>query len=572
MWLKSAIRRLALPLVVIFVLSLISPSQASAELNLKEGSDSAAILFDPLKVSNISLRMSSSDFESLTYPNVDWNREGDWRRTTMSIVVAGKNYGPFTVGVHLKGAWGSWRDVTGKAAFKIKMNAFVKGQTLFGQTKLTLNNMVQDRSYIHEFMTYKLMRAAGLPAPRTGYANVSLNGNNYGLHLNVETIDKRMLARWNISSETIYKGSLPNFPDFYPGNEWSYSLESGTEGSREELAAFLAINDYSGETWWEAISQATDMELVTKQWAVELYASHWDGYILNRNNYFINFDENGQVLLLSWGVDQTWGGAPEYFSFPTLLPNKCLESDSCREMYLQSLAKVSAVAQQLNLGYSAQAVANAIAQDIQRDPWRSGDPWSAQRDAINLESYRKAELAQLVVPWDTSYKTLVVNKLRFSPKELVYLAPGTKKAAISLVPRQAFARSEKITESLQPGSNIISLSLTSADGDHVANYDFDFYVLTPRTSKVSVKFNSGSAYPSASGNSIYFALLNKLETAKNIELTVTRPSSVSAATANKRIDNIKAALKARGISKYKLSVERTDLKSNEYLISAKYQN
>lgn len=516
--------------------------------------------------------MSAEDFESLKFPNVDWGNEGDWRRTKMSIVVAGKTYGPYTVGVHLKGAWGSWRDVTGKAAFKVKMNAFVKGQTLFGQTKLTLNNMVQDGSYIHEFMTYKLMRAAGLPAPRTGYANVSLNGNNYGLHLNVETVDKRMLARWGIGSERIYKGSLPNFPDFYPGNEWAYSVESGTDSGREDLAEFLAINDLSGDQWWDAISQATDMELVTKQWAVELYASHWDGYILNKNNYFINFDENGMALLLSWGVDQTWGGAPEYFSFPTLLPNKCMETYACKEMYLQSLAKISAVAQQINLGYSAQAVANAISNDIARDPWRFGDPWGAQQAAINLESWRRSELAQLVVPFDTTYRLIMVNNLRFSPKELIYLSPGTKKVAISLVPRQKDAQSEKVSTTLQPGSNLISFSLTSADGLHLAEYDIDFYVLTARTSRVAVKFNTGSDYPSAVGNSIFGALLNKLETAKNIELSITRPSSVSATSAAKRIAKIKSSLAARGISGYKLTFEKASQNSNQYLISAKYQN
>lgn len=569
---KKGLKKLAVTTAMLVSLSLISPSPAFADLNLKEGDDAAAVLFDPLAVSSISLRMSGEDFESLKYPNVTWENEGDWRRTTMSIVVAGKSYGPYIVGVHLKGAWGSWRDVTGKAAFKIKMNAFVKGQTLFGQTKLTLNNMVQDGSYIHEFMTYKLMREVGLPAPRTGYANVSLNGYNYGLHLNVETVDKRMLARWGIGSERIYKGSLPNFPDFYPGNEWAFSIESGSDGPRDDLAEFLAINEYTGEQWWQAISQATDMELVTKQWAVELYASHWDGYILNRNNYFINFDENGQALLLSWGVDQTWGGAPEYFSFPTLLPYKCMNTTSCRETYLQSMAKVSAVASQINLGYSAQAVANAIARAVNSDPWRSGDTAGAQQAAISNESFRRFELAQMVSPWDTTYKFVAVNNLRFSPKELIYLAPGTKGASISLIPRQSAARSQKITTTLRAGSNLVSVAITSADGKHVGNYDFEFYVLTPRSSKVAVKFNPDSSYPSPVGNANFGSLLNKLETAKNVDLTITRPVTATKASAGKRIAQIKSVLAARGITGYKLTIETGRLNSNQYSISAKYQN
>ena len=33
---------------------------------------------------------------------------------------------------------------------------------------MTLNNMVQDESMIHETLGYAILRAAGIPAPRTG--------------------------------------------------------------------------------------------------------------------------------------------------------------------------------------------------------------------------------------------------------------------------------------------------------------------------------------------------------------------------------------------------------------------
>ena len=135
----------------------------------------AAAVYDPLQVDDFQMEMSDHDFGMLTSDHVAWNNEGPWLRTVMSFTMAGKVYGPYTVGVHLKGAWGSWRDVNGKAGFKIKMDAFVKDQTLFGITKFTLNNMVQDPSYIHEAVTYRLFRALGVPAARVGYANVTVD-------------------------------------------------------------------------------------------------------------------------------------------------------------------------------------------------------------------------------------------------------------------------------------------------------------------------------------------------------------------------------------------------------------
>ena len=564
-------KQVSIPVVIALALSFLSPTAAEAKLVLQEGTDPAAILFDPLIVNDISLNMSSTDFESLKYPNVDWNREGDWRKTTMRITVAGKKYGPYTVGVHLKGAWGSWRDVTGKAAFKIKMNAFVKGQTLFGLTKLTLNNMVQDRSYIHEFMTYQLMRSSGLPAPRTGYSNVSLNGINYGLHLNVETVDRRMLARWGITSEKIYKGSLPNFPDFYPGNEYAYTIESGTETDRSDLANFLNINQLDGEAWWQEISQATDMELVTRQWAAELYAGHWDGYLLNRNNYYINFDENGKVLLMSWGVDQTWGGSPNYFGFGTLLPTKCMGSQSCKTVYYQAIAKVADTAQRLNLGYLAQSVVNAIAPAILADPMGPGEAaFGDQAAAINQESWRKGELNQFVIPWDATIKAVKVNKLLFQVADVVYLPSSNSKATISAVTRQSDAITDVLEMRLIPGENKIVLTVISPNGEVSVDHEINFYLLTRHSEKLTTTFPKSSSFPAKTSS--YAPLIQKLTKAKIIELTITRPTYLSNTLFEKRLAAFKSALKVKGVTAYRLNLKTAKLPINQLLIEAKYQN
>ena len=58
---------------------------------------------------------------------------------------------PDDVGIRLKGQFGSFRDLAEKAGFKIKFN-FVERQKkkFLGLKKMTLNNMVQDTSLIHE--------------------------------------------------------------------------------------------------------------------------------------------------------------------------------------------------------------------------------------------------------------------------------------------------------------------------------------------------------------------------------------------------------------------------------------
>ena len=76
------------------------------------------------------------------------------------------------------------------------MSHSVSGQRFFGLKTLTLNNMVQDPSMIHELLAYKVFRSAGVAAPRTGYAYLRVNGADYGVYLNIETLDTVMLPRW----------------------------------------------------------------------------------------------------------------------------------------------------------------------------------------------------------------------------------------------------------------------------------------------------------------------------------------------------------------------------------------
>ena len=116
-------------------------------------------------------------------------RPDEYQPGTFALEADGVTHGPFEVGVRLKGGLGSFRGLEGKAAFKVKVDEYVDGQTFFGLEKLTLNNMVQDPSMVHETLAYELFRSLGVPASRTGYAFVRVNGESFGLYLNVETLD-----------------------------------------------------------------------------------------------------------------------------------------------------------------------------------------------------------------------------------------------------------------------------------------------------------------------------------------------------------------------------------------------
>lgn len=540
----------------------LSASSSQAASSYVEGTDEAAKVFDPLMVNDFSLEMSDADFESLKYPNVNWEYEGDWRETQMSFTMAGKVYGPYTVGVHLKGAWGSWRDVTQKAAFKIKMDAFVKDQTLFGISKFTLNNMVQDPSYIHESLTYRLYRALGVPTPRTGYANVTLNGIDYGLHLNIETMNKELLSRWGITSNHLYKGAVPYFPDFYPGYESQFAIESGSNSDTSDLTEFIKVQTYGASAWWTAMGKIADMKQMTLGWATELYVGHWDGYVMNKNNYFLNFDRYGKVTLLPWGTDQTWNGSLSYFRSPALMINKCWAVPTCYSMYQQSLADVANKAAELQLEVMAREVSSAIYSAVAADPWGPGlnTATDYQNAAIWRVESQLRNLQALSAPWDTGLQSLSVNGVSYKAGSTIYLPALTRQAAIEAITNEYDATAVvDMPAKLVDGLNTISVKVTSSNGKHTRTQSVNLHVYTKRTAKAAVSFTKSIAKISSKGTTSLNAFLLKIDTPKNLVLTVSMPKVKSLSTSKnnvllkQRSDAIVKVLSAQGIKPTKVT-------------------
>src|SRR5262245_51347483 len=80
------------------------------------------------------------------------------------------------VGIHLKGAAGSWRDWNDKPGLTLNFDKFAAGQSYRGLDKVHLNNGVQDGSYLNEILANEMYLAAGVPACRCAHALVELNG------------------------------------------------------------------------------------------------------------------------------------------------------------------------------------------------------------------------------------------------------------------------------------------------------------------------------------------------------------------------------------------------------------
>jgi hypothetical protein len=214
------------------------------------------------------------------------------------------------VGVRLKGYIGSARSMDRKAGFSVKFDEFVEGQKLLGQKKLVINNEVQDGSFVSRRLSHELWRRAGVPAPRTAYAEVFVNGERFGLYVIQEATDKRFLAQhFDDPDGNLYEGDGRDVS--------SPNLDLDTNEDENDRSDLLALNDavenLPAEGFAEAIDAFVDLEAFYRYWAVEALIFHFDGYGVVRasdgccspNNYYIyNDPARGRFVFLPHGADQ----------------------------------------------------------------------------------------------------------------------------------------------------------------------------------------------------------------------------------------------------------------------------
>lgn len=80
-------------------------------------------------------------------------------------------------------------------SFKIEFDHYDSSKSYHGLDKLCLNNIIQDNTYLKDYLTYKMMREEGVPSPLVSFVYITVNGEDFGLYLAVESIEEAFLER-----------------------------------------------------------------------------------------------------------------------------------------------------------------------------------------------------------------------------------------------------------------------------------------------------------------------------------------------------------------------------------------
>ncbi len=80
-------------------------------------------------------------------------------------------------------------------SYKIEFDHYDNALNYHGLDKLCLNNIIQDNTYMKDYLTYQMMNDMGVAAPLCSYVYITVNGEDWGLYLAVEAVEASFLQR-----------------------------------------------------------------------------------------------------------------------------------------------------------------------------------------------------------------------------------------------------------------------------------------------------------------------------------------------------------------------------------------
>ena len=295
-----------------------------------------------------------------------------------AMVHEGERWEP--IGVRLKGS-ASFQPIGQKPALRLDFDQYVDGMSFHGHERIGLHNNVWDASAMAETLAYRTWREADNPAPRTGYAEVYLNGELRGLYTVVEPMDGEFVDQWWEGPHgALYE--MTRSCDFDVGCD-CYELQ--VEGAGYDPAGLGRGCEAARAGTVEAVAAAFDWERMVRYLALEKALNHPDSYSYNLNNYHIYHDPIADRLTLTpWGADSTfvyvyppWELSQpcepvyldvDYTATVGWLARWCEDEPTCRGAMLDELESLATHLEDIDLVGLAEATHARIREHVAADP------------------------------------------------------------------------------------------------------------------------------------------------------------------------------------------------------------
>ena len=253
---------------------------------------------------------------------------------------------------------------------------------------------------MREYMAYKLFRDAGSPASRVAYARVYVNDVDFGLYLNVETPDNKLIKQWYDSNEgELYEGQTWNDDPGQGGfNVANIEMDDGPD-QPDPFHLWEIDRIVSGVPSDAAVAQLSehlDFNRFLAFVAAECITDQWDGYESPHNwRMYIDHDR-GKVDFMPAGIDvATYANDNTIDDSQGNVFQFCWDNQGCRQAYKTKLVELADLMDAEDYPGHFQDVFAFIQADITSDPRMSHTANQVQTEMQTVGSNVAARPGQI---------------------------------------------------------------------------------------------------------------------------------------------------------------------------------
>ena len=254
----------------------------------------------------------------LQFENADWEQElGAFNNTDVevpaAVTVDGKVYKD--VGVHFRGMSSFMMVPEGsKRSLNLSFDFVNENQNLGGYRTLNLLNVNSDPTFVRP-MLYSEIARAYIPAPKTNYMRVVINGESWGVYINAEQFNKDFLrdyfktdkgARWKVPGSPGGRGGMEYWGDDPASYKRSYEIKTKDDPKAwaDLIRMFKVLNETPADKLEAALSPLLDIDGTLRFLAVDLALVNTDGYWTRGSDYSIYQDVKGQFHVIPHDMNE----------------------------------------------------------------------------------------------------------------------------------------------------------------------------------------------------------------------------------------------------------------------------
>jgi len=348
----------------------------------------------------------------LEFENADWEKElAAFYHTDVDVpaklTVDGRAYSD--VGMSYRGASSFFTVGEGrKRSLNLAMDFVHDDQDLGGYRSLNLLNSHTDPSYLRTLLYFHIARQY-LPAPKANHARLVVNGENWGIYVNVQQVNKELIkewfgttkgARWKAPGSPRGRANLAYLGD--DAAEYKKIFEIKTKDDEKSWAALIrlckVLNETPAEQLEAALAPILDVDGALKFLAIENTLINNDGYWIRTSDYYLYLDEQGRFHVLPHDANETLRlpGGPGGGQFNGVELDPFLAAEDANKPLISKLLAVPALRKRYagyvkdiaekwldwsKLGPIAEAHQALIADDVKRDT-RKLDSFEAFQNSL----------------------------------------------------------------------------------------------------------------------------------------------------------------------------------------------